>query len=119
MKNKTSTNHENGNDGNMLLSAGLSRIKAEGTRNSFWVKNVNYERNWTLEKKEFGERLKIYGWFEEIAFGERKGKLEVAIPQIPDEDGNDCRIIGYFDDEVTCMNIILQENHPDYGGVFI
>lgn len=102
-----------------LKTAGVSRIKAEGTRNSYWVKNKNYDKNWTLEKREFGEPVKIYGWFEEVSFGEKKGKLKVVVPQLPDEDGNDCRIIGYFDDEVTCMSIILQENHPDYGGIFI
>lgn len=119
-KNMSSTaNHSTDNDDNMLLFVGVSRIKAEGTRNSYWVKNINYDKNWTLEKREFGEPIKIYGWFEEVSFGEKKGKLKVVVPQLSDEDGNDCRIIGYFDDEVTCMSIILQENHPDYGGIFI
>lgn len=100
-------------------SDGISRIKAEGTRNSFWAKYTNSEKGYTLEKREFGKPLKIYGWFEEVSFGKNKGKLEAVIPTYPDEDGNDCIVLGYYDSEEECIDVILRKNHPDYGGVFI
>lgn len=126
---KDTINHENPAIGNVLLADGLSRFHAEGTKNSEWVKSPNYENNYTLERREMimgknwlhdKTQVRIYGWFEEVAFGDRKGKLEVVVPSVnEDNPDEDYRIVGYFDDVPSAMSAVLQANHPDYSCLWI
>lgn len=121
---KDNLKKENPDIDNLLLVDGLYRFHAEGTKNSEWVKNPNYENSYTLERREviMGDKtqVRIYGWFEEVAFGDRKGKLEVVVPSINEDDPDeDCRIVGYFDDVPSAMSAVLQTNHPDYSCLWI
>jgi hypothetical protein len=93
-----------------LLAAGLSEIPVHGSE-AVWVQNANFPNNYTLEKKDC-----IFGWTEEVAYGDRKGMIEATIPAIPeDENDSDCEIIGYFDSVASAMANIIERNHPDYG----
>lgn len=109
-----------------LLTAGLSEIKMTDS-SARWIKNPNFEKNWHLEKDKFilGKNClhdktlhHIYGWVEEITYGENAGMFEASIPVIPDEDdenSSDCHILGYFDSVATAMVAVIQNNHPEYG----
>lgn len=107
-----------------LLAAGLSEIPVYGSR-AVWVKNANYPNNYTLEKKDYiiGKswlhdkiKLRIFGWTEEVAYGEKKGMIEATIPALQEsEEDSDCEIIGYFDSVASAMANIIERNHPDYG----
>lgn len=107
-----------------LLADGLSEIPVHGSE-AVWVQNANYPNNYTLCKQDLilgkswlhdKTRTRIFGWTEEVAYGERKGKIEASIPKIPeDENDGDCEIIGYFDSVASAMATIIERNHPDYG----
>ena len=107
-----------------LLAAGLSEIPVHGSE-AKWVKNANYLNNYTLEKKDLilgknwlhdKTKTRIFGWTEEVAYGEKKGMIEATIPAISeDENDSDCEIIGYFDSVASAMANIIEKNHPDYG----
>lgn len=107
-----------------LLAAGHSEIPVYGSK-AVWVQNANYPNNYTLEKKDYiigKNRLhdktkhRIFGWTEEVAYGEKKGRIEASIAIVPDEEtGEDCKIIGYFDSVASAMANIIEMNHPDYG----
>jgi len=107
-----------------LLAAGLSEIPVYGSK-AVWVQNTNFHNNYILEKKDWimgksrlhdKTRTRIFGWTEEVAYGERKGMIEATIPAIPeDENDSDCEIIGYFDSVASAMAYIIERNHPDYG----
>lgn len=109
-----------------LLSAGVSEIKMTDST-ARWIKNINYEKNWTLEKDQFflGKNWlydktlhRIYGWVEEITYGENAGRIEASIPAIYDDTdsgGPECKILGYFDSVALAMVAVIQNNHPEYG----
>lgn len=109
-----------------FLTAGLSEIKMTDS-SARWIKNPNYENNWHLEKDKFilGKNWlhdktlhRIYGWVEEITYGENAGRIEACIPAIYDEtdpEGSDCQILGYFDSVASAMVAVIQNNHPEYG----
>lgn len=107
-----------------LLAAGLSEIPVYGSE-AVWVQNANYPKNYTLCKQDLilgkswlhdKTRARIFGWTEEVAYGERKGMIEATIPAIPDEENeSDCEVIGYFDSVASAMATIIERNHPDYG----
>jgi len=107
-----------------LLAAGLSEIPVYGSK-AVWVQNANFPNNYTLEKKDWimgkswmhdKTKLRIFGWTEEVAYGERKGMIEATIPALQeDEEDSDCEIIGYFDSVASAMAKIIERNHPDYG----
>ena len=109
-----------------LLAAGLSEIPVYGSK-AVWVQNANFPNNYTLEKIDYimgkswfhdKTKIRIFGWTEEIAYGDKKGMIEATVPITPDEDdenGSDCEIIGYFDSVASAMATIIERNHPDYG----
>lgn len=109
-----------------LLAAGLSEIPIYGSE-AVWVKNANYPNNYTLEKRDLilgkswlhdKTKLRIFGWTEEVDYGEKKRMIKATVPIIPDEDasnGTDCEIIGFFDSVASAMATIIERNHPDYG----
>lgn len=109
-----------------LLAAGLSEIPVYGSE-AKWVQNANYPNNYTLQKKDLilgkswlhdKTKIRIFGWTEEIAYGDKKGMIEATIPITPDEDdenSSNCEIIGYFDSVASAMANIIERNHPDYG----
>lgn len=106
-----------------LLAAGLSEIPVYGSE-AIWVQSANYPNNYTLEKKDLilgksglndKTKLRIFGWTEEVVYGERKGMIEAIVPITPDENGSNCEIIGYFNSVASAMAAIIERNHPDYG----
>lgn len=99
-------------------------IQISGSK-SVWVQNPNFSNSYTLEKKDYitgkswlhdKTKVRIFGWIEEVTYGERKGMIEATIPALR-EDENDvaCEIIGYFNSIENAMAAIIKRNHPDYG----
>lgn len=106
-----------------LLTDGTSEIPVPDSK-AKWVKNANYDNNWSLEEKVFKlgkswlhdkTELRIFGWTQEVMYGDRKGMIEAAVPMYPDEDGSDCELIGYYNSVAEAMVKIVERNHPEYG----
>jgi hypothetical protein len=109
-----------------LLAAGLSEIPVHNSE-AVWVQNANFPNNYILEKKDYimgkswfhdKTKIRIFGWTEEVMYGDKKGMIEATIPITPDEDdenSSNCEIIGYFDSVASAMANIIERNHPDYG----
>src|SRR5690606_20382832 len=88
-----------------LLAAGLSEIPVHGSE-AVWVQNANCPNNYTLQKKDLilgkswlhdKTKIRIFGWTEEVMYGDKKGMIEATIPITPDEDdenSSNCEIIG-------------------------
>lgn len=102
------------------------KLKAEGTRDSYWVQNANYKNNWTLEKSVYvfaknprddRSQLRIYGWVQEDVLN--PGVIKAVIPTYFTEEGSDCQVVGTFAQVKDAMDAVLNNNHPDYSGVFI
>ncbi len=108
-----------------LLAAGLSEIPVYGSE-ALWVQNANYPNNYALLKKDLilgkswlhdKTKVRIFGWTEEVEYGQRKGMIKATIPSLQEDEENesDCEVIGYFDSVASAMATIIKRNHPDYG----
>ena len=123
MKNRSKINYSE------LIAAGKSELPVENSE-AKWIKNENYDNNWTLEKRVYvpgknwlydKNEICIFGWIEEIMFGPNNGKFEAAIPSVPDEEDifeSDSLILGLFDSVENAMINILENNSPDLNGQY-
>lgn len=109
-------------DYQQFLELEFSEIPVYNSK-AIWIQNSNCKNNYVLEKRYFftgkclihvEKEIRIFGWTEEIMFGEKKGMIKATIPIIPNPEG-DCEVIGYFDSVASAMASIIERNHPDCG----
>lgn len=106
------------------MSTEVKRIPIAGSQ-AYWEQNANYPNNYTIEKRYYKmgkswlhdkSGIHIYGWIEEVMYGEDKGKFKAGHPAIYDEEtDSDAVCLGLFDTVEDAMKAILESNHPDYG----
>ena len=90
-----------------------------------WVGSTDQPKNYTLELSEYrlgpkavggGVVTEVYGWTEEVTYGEDKGMVDAFVPVTPtEEDDSDCMLVGRFPLLEGAMEAILAINHPSCG----
>lgn len=96
---------------------------------AYWEQNANYPNNYTLEKKYcvLGKTwmhdksgIHIYGWVDEVIYGDNIGKIEAGVPVPYDEEtDSDAVSLGFYESVQAAMRAVLENNNPDYGGYYI
>lgn len=92
----------------------LDRIEVEDF-DAYWVQNPNYPKRYTLECKSSEDRLRIFGWVEEVRSCAADSVFVAHVPCLPNEDDSDCRAIGQVKTAKEAMAAVLEENHPSCG----
>lgn len=87
------------------------------SQNSWTLLDNHFELAGYRKKKHDGWVMDIYGWVEEITWGENIGKFKAGHPMPYDEEtGSDAVELGIFETMEAAKESVLKHNHPNACG---